>query len=56
MRISPAVKQAILAQKNIEQITKKARSEGMNTLYERGVQKVIEGITTVEEIFRVLKF
>ena len=56
MRISHAVKQAILAGKNIEQITKKACSEGMNTLYERGVQKVIEGITTVEEIFRILKF
>ncbi|NQU08955.1 MAG: Flp pilus assembly complex ATPase component TadA, partial [Candidatus Abyssubacteria bacterium] len=56
MRISPAVKQAILATKNIEQITKKAHSEGMSSLYERGVQKVIEGITTVEEIFRVLKF
>jgi type II secretory ATPase GspE/PulE/Tfp pilus assembly ATPase PilB-like protein len=56
LRISPAIKQAILAEKTLEQITKKARSEGMSSLYEKGVNKVLEGITTVDEILRVLRF
>ncbi len=56
LRVTPAIKQAILAGKTIEQITKKARSEGMSSLLDKGVNKVIDGVTTVEEIFRVLRF
>ncbi len=54
--ISRAIKQAILAEKTIEQLGKKAQSEGMTSLFEKGVQKVLEGTTTPDEIFRVLKF
>ena len=56
LQITPAIKQAILAEKTIEQITKKARSEGMSSLFEKGVTKVLEGTTTVDEILRVLRF
>jgi type II secretory ATPase GspE/PulE/Tfp pilus assembly ATPase PilB-like protein len=56
LRVTPAIKQAILAEKTLEQITKKARVEGMSSLYEKGVNKVLEGITSVEEILRVLRF
>jgi type II secretory ATPase GspE/PulE/Tfp pilus assembly ATPase PilB-like protein len=56
LRITPAIKQAILAEKTIEQVTKKARSEGMSSLFEKGVNKVLEGVTTVDEILRVLRF
>lgn len=56
LRVTPAIKQAILAAKTIEQITKKARSEGMSSLFDKGVNKVHDGVTTVEEIFRVLRF
>jgi len=54
--ISPAIKQAILTEKTMEQIIKKARSEGMKGLFEKGVEKILDGITTVDEIFRVLSF
>jgi type II secretory ATPase GspE/PulE/Tfp pilus assembly ATPase PilB-like protein len=56
LRITPAIKQAILAGKTLELITKKARSEGMSSLFEKGVNKVLEGATSVDEILRVLRF
>jgi type II secretory ATPase GspE/PulE/Tfp pilus assembly ATPase PilB-like protein len=56
LRMTPAIKQSILGEKTIEQITKKARSEGMSSLFEKGVGKVLGGITSVDEIFRVLRF
>ena len=56
LRMTPAIKQAILAEKTIEQISKKAKAEGMHSLFEKGVQKVIEGVTSVDEVFRVLRF
>jgi type II secretory ATPase GspE/PulE/Tfp pilus assembly ATPase PilB-like protein len=56
LRMTPAIKQAILTEKTIEQISKKARSEGMRGLFEKGVQKMLEGKTSVDEIFRVLRF
>jgi type II secretory ATPase GspE/PulE/Tfp pilus assembly ATPase PilB-like protein len=56
LRMTPAIKQSILGEKTIEQITKKARSEGMSSLFEKGVDKVLEGMTSVDEIFRVLRF
>jgi general secretion pathway protein E len=34
-------------------IQKLAITEGMQTLYENGLVKVIEGITTLEEVMRV---
>jgi type II secretory ATPase GspE/PulE/Tfp pilus assembly ATPase PilB-like protein len=56
LRMTPAIKQAILAEKTIEQVSKKARAEGMRSLFEKGVQKALEGKTSVDEIFRVLRF
>ena len=56
LRMTPAIKQSILGEKTIEQITKKARSEGMRSLFEKGVDKVLEGMTSVDEVFRVLRF
>lgn len=54
--ITPAIKKTILEGKTIEQITKKARSEGMKTLLEKGVNKVLEGTTSIEEVLRILRF
>jgi type II secretory ATPase GspE/PulE/Tfp pilus assembly ATPase PilB-like protein len=56
LRNTPAMKKAILGGKGIEQLIKVARSEGMNSLFEKGVSKVLEGTTSVEEILRVLRF
>ena len=39
----------------IQEIRKTAIAEGMTTLYEDGIQKVLSGITTLEEVYRVAK-
>ena len=36
-------------------IRKAARSEGMTVLYEDGIRKVLQGLTTVEEVMRVAR-
>jgi type II secretory ATPase GspE/PulE/Tfp pilus assembly ATPase PilB-like protein len=56
LRMTPAIKTAIIEGKSVAEITKKASAEGMHSLFEKGVKKVITGITSVDEIFRVLKF
>jgi type IV pilus assembly protein PilB len=38
-----------------QDLRKAAVSQGMNTLYQDGIQKVLRGITTLEEVFRVSK-
>lgn len=38
-----------------QEIRKTAVKTGMATLYEDGIRKVLEGITTIEEVFRVAK-
>jgi type IV pilus assembly protein PilB len=38
-----------------QDIRKEARKGGMSTLYDDGIQKVLNGITTLEEVFRVAK-
>jgi general secretion pathway protein E len=35
------------------QLRKKARDEGMKTIYEDGVRKAVDGLTTIEEVIRV---
>jgi len=38
-----------------QEIRKVAVKNGMTTLYDDGIRKVLEGITTTEEVFRVAK-
>jgi type IV pilus assembly protein PilB len=38
-----------------QDIRKEAIRSGMSTLYDDGIRKVLEGITTIEEVFRVAK-
>ena len=38
-----------------QDIRKAALSQGMNTLYTDGIRKVLNGTTTIEEVFRVSK-
>jgi general secretion pathway protein E len=47
------VRKLIMAHEEAGAIQKLAIAEGMQTLYENGLVKVIEGITTLEEIMRV---
>ena len=38
-----------------QEIRKAAIKGGMSTLYDDGIRKVLEGTTTIEEVFRVAK-
>jgi len=42
-----------MAHEEVGAIQKLAIAEGMQTLYENGLVKVIQGITTLEEVMRV---
>jgi type IV pilus assembly protein PilB len=38
-----------------QDIRKEAVKGGMSTLYDDGIRKVLEGVTTIDEVFRVAK-
>lgn len=55
MVISERVRSLILSTSDSSAIGRAAVEEGMTNLYQDGVRKVIEGITTVEEVMRVTR-
>jgi len=55
MTMSPAIEKLVMIQANASQITEQAVKEGMATMLEDGLKKVIEGVTTLEEILRVTR-
>ncbi|GIW66375.1 MAG: hypothetical protein KatS3mg095_0273 [Candidatus Parcubacteria bacterium] len=52
--ISKRIKEAIMKRYNSEQIKKIALEEGMSTMIRDGFNKVIQGLTTIEEVLRVI--
>ncbi len=55
MEITDRIKRLIIEKKDSDIIKKEAVEEGMTTMLDDGLQKVIEGQTTVEEVLRVTK-
>ncbi len=53
MMLDDALKTLILKTSDANAINRKAVQNGMVTLRKSGVQKVLDGITTIEEVFRV---
>lgn len=53
IRISPRMKELILTNPSVHQVEELARKEGSLTLFEDGVEKVLNGVTTFEELVRV---
>jgi general secretion pathway protein E len=51
MMVSEGVRSLIMQRKDGATIRKKAIEEGMLTFREHGIQKVLNGITTLEELF-----
>ena len=49
------IRAAILAKASADEIRKLARGAGMVTLMESGIEKIKEGLTTLEEVFRVTR-
>ena len=54
MRVDDEIRDAILNNKPHAEIMQLARNKGMQTLEESARQKVLDGVTTVDEMHRVL--
>jgi type IV pilus assembly protein PilB len=55
MIMSSKIRELAFRGESTQNIRKAAIAQGMHTLYEDGIQKVLKGITTLEEVFRVAK-
>lgn len=53
-RITDEIKKLILTENDVSVIRKKAIQDGMVTMFEDGLNKIEKGITTIEEILRVV--
>ncbi len=53
MPISETIKKLILNNANVDKLRETTKKEGLRTLREDGMYKVIKGITTIEEVLRV---
>ncbi|OIO35734.1 MAG: hypothetical protein AUJ74_05105 [Candidatus Omnitrophica bacterium CG1_02_44_16] len=53
LTFTPAIKELVLKKAQEHELKSAARRDGMQTLRENGVLKVLEGVTTLEEILRV---
>ena len=54
LQITPEMKNLILRRSGVQEIKELAMSQGMHTLRQEGIDKVLEGTTSVEEILRVI--
>ena len=55
MQVSPGIRQLVYENATTTQIREFAVKEGMRTLYRDGLYKVMQGLTTLEEVYRVAK-
>jgi len=53
LTVTPAIRELILNHASSQQIKQKAISQGMRTLRQNGLQKVLLGLTTYNEVIRV---
>ena len=53
MKVTSAINQHILRQESAEEIEKTAKKEGFIKMVEDGYLKVLDGVTTMEEVLRV---
>ena len=55
MYMSPKVRELTFKGESTSVIRRVARSEGMKVLFEDGIRKAMQGITTIEEVMRVAR-
>ena len=55
MLMSSKIRELTFNEAPTEQLRRAALNEGMKTLYQDGITKVLEGVTTLEEVVRVAK-
>jgi type IV pilus assembly protein PilB len=54
LTVSEAIQQLTAGKSSAEEIRKQARAEGMRTLREDGLRKVLAGVTTLDELLRTV--
>ncbi len=54
LKMSPALRDLAVSNASAEKIETQARKEGMLTMLEDGIFKAAQGLTTIEEVFRVV--
>ncbi len=54
LRVTPAIRDGIMKGSTTQDIEEQAKKEGMLTMIEDGVFKAVQGITTIEEVLRVV--
>jgi type IV pilus assembly protein PilB len=54
LEMSPTIKEMVMAEKTGDDIEKQARKEGMLTMMEDGMYKAARGLTSIEEVLRVV--
>jgi len=54
LEMSPALKEMIMAGKTGDEVATQARKEGMLTMIEDGIFKAAQGMTSIEEVLRVI--
>ena len=52
--ISPEIRRMIIGRSSDQEITQQAIKEGMKTLCESAINQVLDGVTTVEELMRII--
>lgn len=55
LRVTETIKELIVKNATSDEIEKQARKEDMLTMFEDGILKAAQGITTIEEVFRVTR-
>ena len=53
--MSDGIRSLVMRHANSGEIQKQAVAEGMTTLYDNGLRKVLAGTTTLEEVLRVTR-
>lgn len=54
MKMSPTIRELVMKGATSEEIEKQAKSEGMLSMLEDGIFKAAQGVTTIEEVLRVV--
>ncbi len=54
MQVSETIRNMIMEGKSGEELTAQAKKEGMLTMIEDGIFKAVTGVTTIEEVYRVI--
>jgi type IV pilus assembly protein PilB len=54
LHVSPTIKELVLGSATADQIEAQAKKEGMLTMLEDGIYKSVLGLTTIEEVLRVI--